>query len=50
MVWFTSKDNGNVFEVHDSDLARQFEADGHEKHGSDPRVAKVTKPKPAESK
>jgi len=46
MVWFTSKDNGNAFEVHDADFARQLEADGHEKHDSDPRV-KVVKSKPS---
>lgn len=44
MVWFTSKDNGAVFEVHDVGFAQQLEADGHEVHKSDPRVV-VVKPK-----
>lgn len=50
MVWFKSKDNGNVFEVHDESFAHQLEADGHEKHASDPRVVAPTKTQPAKGK
>lgn len=41
MVWFTSKDNGNAFEVFDPEHAAHFEAAGHEVHQNDPRVASV---------
>jgi len=45
MVWVTSATNGNVFEVLDEHVARQLEAEGHEIHKSDPRIAKAEKPK-----
>lgn len=44
MVWFTSKDNGNVFEVQNPDLAGELEAAGHQAHDSDPRIGAVVKP------
>jgi hypothetical protein len=46
MVWVVSKANGNVFEVHDVDLARYLEVGGDHVHDTDPRIQKAVTPKP----